>query len=278
MCQVFNQDQLHKLLDGLVVQPEKYIIPNKFLYERLKSIIRRHPHASLEYIFYQYQLNKKIHYTELLALFQKLSSECYISYVMFINNLCPGKIFFLSDEVRRVLTSSLEHIIESNKVPITGQNRIMQALYRMKQSRLTKEMLDIRFSLSFPASEVLDNIDYFLNCADTIADLPEFVEIYFPEEDIMPLGPQLENYKLNPFGLKYIKHLITTDKKQQIRKKIKHFIQVYPVEFYAKQAFAVYITLGTSIPWDQHPFFLRIVANSYWEAKIQIRNKQISTT
>ncbi|MGI6066095.1 MAG: hypothetical protein ACOYI2_06340 [Bacillota bacterium] len=267
MCQ-YRSVPISQIMDNIISQRPEVFNKGNMLLERLKARIRQAPVTSLEYLFYQYRVTDKLTDQELTNLFHRIAPECYLSYVMFINSLCPGKLMLLETQVKNLLVSSLESALENCSVPLTGQNRIMQALVRLRQTGLPEEIQNLNLTLTFDPCEVINNLDYYLQDADTLADLPEFAEIYFPPEKIHPIALQLENYRLNPFGKKYIAHLIDTKVQETIKKTLEHFIENFPVKQCTKQAFAVLMTLGRLIPWEKHPFILRLVANSYWEQKV----------
>jgi len=86
------------------------------MFERLKSVIRQNPLASLEYLFWQYRITDKTNLLQVKRLFQELPSDCYLSYVLFINNLCPGKLVALEKNISDILISSLEYAVENCKI------------------------------------------------------------------------------------------------------------------------------------------------------------------
>lgn len=268
MCQP-DPYYIGKVVDGIINQPSEYFMENDFLFEKIKLIIRQIPVSSLVYLFDKYRITEKLPPAEVTRIFQKLSPYCYLSFAMFVNNLCAGKLMFMEKDIRRVLITSLEFALESHQIPLTGQNRVMQALLRLRNSTLPEEIQELKLTIPFDPGEVLSNIDCFLKNADALADLPEFSSIYFSKEQIRPIGSQLENHRLNPFGKKYIQQLVNNDTEIQkiIKRQLIKFINLYPFRFYTKQAFAVYITLGKTIPWENHPFIIRLIANSYWEQK-----------
>lgn len=261
MCQ-HRSVPISKIMDSIISQRPEVFNEGNMLVERLKTRIRQAPVTSLEYLFHQYRVTDKLTVQELTNLFHCISPECYLSYVMFINSLCPGKLMLLETDVKNLLVSSLEFALENCSVPLTGQNRIMQALVRLRQTGLPEEIQNLNLALTFDPCEVINNLDYYLKDADILADLPEFAEIYFPAEKVQPIALQLENYRLNPFGKNYIARLMDANQQETIKNQLEHFIKNFPVKQYTKQAFAVLMTLGRLIPWESHPFILRLVANS----------------
>lgn len=267
MCQS-APSYLPKVLDKIVSQPYCQLKEGTFLFERLKSAVCHAPVSSLEYLFYEYRITDKMDLSDISDLFQKLSPQCYLSFVMFINNLCPGKLMFMEEKIRELLTCPLEHVLETGQIPLTGQNRIMQALIKLKKSTFIEEVSGLDFPIPFDPCEVINHIDYYLKESDILADLPEFMTVYFSPEQVNPIAFQVESHKLNPFGKKFIEKLLNEERQNMIKNSLKTFISSYPVKLYTKQAFAIYVTLGKAIPWAEHPFILRLIINSYWEHKV----------
>jgi hypothetical protein len=121
----------------------------------------------------------------------------------------------------------------------------------------------------FNSEEIVENITTYLKDSEILADLACFSKIYFSKQELAPIENQLQTKSFNKFTQQFINNkLLTPTKKEMILNKLQEFIAEYPLRNQAKQAYAIYLTLGKSIPWKKHPFIKRLLINSHLETRV----------
>ncbi|MDA8441599.1 MAG: hypothetical protein M0Z55_04410 [Peptococcaceae bacterium] len=121
-------------------------------------------------------------------------------------------------------------------------------------------------NLPFLPQEVAWNLTLYFTPSVILADYPEFKHLYFLPAELIPLALELENYKLSPRSNLYLKKLLHATRKSAIETSLLNFAQTFPLILHAKWAYAIYLSLAQG-EVSAHPFVLRLLTNSYWEAK-----------
>ncbi|MDH7576353.1 MAG: hypothetical protein QHH75_00755 [Bacillota bacterium] len=120
---------------------------------------------------------------------------------------------------------------------------------------------------------MIANLPFYLEKADLLAELPQFSSIYFTTDELSCFLNSLQSYRLTQENEASLEKLLSAPRKKQILNELFHFTRTFPLIRNAKQAFAIYISLGEIIPWTRHPFMRRLLAVSYQEAKVSLFKK-----
>lgn len=160
--------------------------------------------------------------------------------------------------------------------------RLIRYLEQIKLSPLPQEddslhpnLLRIRILAStsgvFPFSPtyIQENLVRFLESSDCLADLPEFQAIAFNPAEIEPLASDLAVYRLSPHSRRYVQNLFHPERRESVLSVLAYIAKNYPLLGTCRQAYALMLSLDKPELWSHHPFALRLIANRYWEYRLQ---------
>ncbi len=122
----------------------------------------------------------------------------------------------------------------------------------------------------FPFSPmyIQEHLFQFLESSESVADLPELAVIAFSEDEISPLTLDLLRYKLHPHSRRYIQNLFYLERREAILSVLAYVAKNYPLLGTRRQAYSLMLSLDNSKVWSQHPFCLRLIANRFWEFRL----------
>lgn len=196
-------------------------------------------------------------------------------------SLSSGLHLFQSEQENEIqIHSKLKAIKETVKeylneclvlnLDLTGKMLLYKTLDELCAGDLLALLKEDNASRDLTFEEVRENLPEYLLHAVNLADFPEFIPIYFTCEELALIAKQLKINKYNQNTIDYLRLLLTDQKKAQILYKLDDFITQVPLHQLAKYAYAVKISLGTSYPWEKHPFIKRLFTNSYLEYLIRM--------
>lgn len=125
----------------------------------------------------------------------------------------------------------------------------------------------------FSPQSIQENLSKFLECADVLADLPEFKVISFTRDEIAPLDSELKRYRLNPLSRRYVQNLFHRNRREAILSVLAYIGKNYPLLGTCRQAYALILSLDNPERWDKHPFCLRLIVNRFWEYQVEADNQ-----
>ncbi|SHI07126.1 hypothetical protein [Desulfosporosinus lacus] len=182
----------------------------------------------------------------------------------------------LSDDILRLLPSWEQQALEGNEV-LAGLIQYMsqQSLSFIKNQKIIQaNLLRIRILastpgiISFPATEIQENLINFLKSSDILADLPELEVVSFSANEIKPLSSDLARFRLTPHSRRYIQNLFHPERREAILSVLAHITKNYPLISTCRQAYALMLSLDNPDIWGNHPFCVRLIANRFWDNKI----------
>lgn len=271
------------IFDSLCSYSPAELEENKFYLSRLKQLIDKNPQQFFNQLFFDYywqsdqlELMTVIKRLRLVADQIKMPILNYLIYLeqpynSALNNFTEQKeLCQFIRKIRATLKDLIKKEITHNQTSQKTQPKIKTGLKHVNQFDTYAER---RFEIAdrgFNSREVIENISNYLSKAQPLADLAYFDDLYFCREKLKPIRNQLNQRSFNKFIQKFIKNkLLTTSKKEKILNHLQNFITQSFLDQQSKRAYAVYLTLGISIPWEKHHFTKRLILNSHLEAKIK---------
>ncbi|MGF7186672.1 hypothetical protein GGQ84_002797 [Desulfitispora alkaliphila] len=281
VCQQLPDKEFDKLLDQFFQEPDNQIVEAK-----VKAQLLRFPNNAFSYLFFNYfMLQGKVNQYQLEKRLFPLAHDVYLGIMIFINRLYSIELNQLNFEsldgeeaenirfqyVKRFSRAMLLKALGSEKVPLTGKNRIKKTLEKMLTMYKVVQANKLKERLPFDNEEVLGQLNRYLNGADVLADAPEFITTYFSSQELEPIIEHLRMRKINAFSRRYLERLIDENKKKQINRVLQKIIFEQPEINHAKKAYVIYITLnnGADNSWVDHPFMRRFILNSYLENAVE---------
>ncbi|GAB6171045.1 hypothetical protein JCM15765_05230 [Paradesulfitobacterium aromaticivorans] len=121
----------------------------------------------------------------------------------------------------------------------------------------------------FSPTYIQENLVRFLESSDCLADLPEFQAIAFSRQEIEPLSSDLSVYHLSPHSRRFVQNLYYAERCEAVLSILAYIAKNYPLLGTCRQAYALMLSLDKPEIWSHHPFSLRLIANRYWEYRLQ---------
>ncbi|MHB1405205.1 MAG: hypothetical protein ACYCV0_06405 [Desulfitobacteriaceae bacterium] len=121
----------------------------------------------------------------------------------------------------------------------------------------------------FSPTYIQENLARFLESSDCLADLPEFQAVAFSSQEIEPLSSDLAIYHLSPHSRRFVQNLYYADRRETVLSILAYIAKNYPLLGTCRQAYALMLSLDKPEIWSHHPFSLRLIANRYWEKRLQ---------
>lgn len=121
----------------------------------------------------------------------------------------------------------------------------------------------------FSPTYIQENLVRFLESSDCLADLPEFQAVAFSLQEIEPLSSDFAVYRLSPHSRRYVQNLLYPERQEAILSVLAYIAKNYPLLGTCRQAYALMLSLDKPEIWSHHPFPLRLIANRYWEYRLQ---------
>ncbi|MCB8816933.1 hypothetical protein [Desulfosporosinus shakirovi] len=182
----------------------------------------------------------------------------------------------LADDILRLLPSWEQQALEGNEVLARLiQYMSYQSLSSIKNQKIIQaNLLRIQILastpgiISFPATEIQENLIKFLQSSDILADLPELEVVSFSANEIKPLSSDLTRFRLTPHSRRYIQNLFHSERREAILSVLAHITKSYPLLSTCRQAYALMLSLDNPEIWGNHPFCVRLIANRFWDNKI----------
>ncbi|WP_366921906.1 hypothetical protein MFMK1_002326 [Metallumcola ferriviriculae] len=276
-------EQLETLFDRIFLTQQPSA--DRFSVYRFYQLLDQEPINTLEVLFFNYHWRQeKINYSVMKGFFLRHSPHIYHALTKFAVPLernylyaCLEKDFF-SKQVSFLAT--LRNLIKDTLKCITDNTTVnskdaARTLRNMKHTDNIALQVKENLRIPFDSITVLDDVETFANGAEVLADLSQMRCAYFSPAAVVSFPPTDENIGATPFLSRHLQQLLTPKKKEQICQVLKSIIENHPLPDLVKQALALYMTLmGDDIPWQKHPFILRLYYNSYWHWKVQqIRDK-----
>jgi hypothetical protein len=259
--------QFNSLLSRLERFPD-----NDLLWQQVKKLIKQEPEACCCRIFF-HRLGKAGSPMESLLQDRGLDifSEILLFYRTFLDKTqLHGDIWGTGQELWQILqfleiwSIDLRKVLPSAKLALL--DGVLAQLRSVSATRtIPRELTEL--NLPFLPHEVAWNLAMYLTPAAKLADYPQFTHVHFLPTELIPLAFDLENYKLSPFNERYLETLLHDTRKSAIKACLLNFAQTFPLVLQGKWAYAVYLSLDHG-EWCKHPFVRRLLANSYWEARL----------
>ncbi|KXS43803.1 MAG: hypothetical protein AWU54_915 [Candidatus Frackibacter sp. T328-2] len=281
MCR--RNDFSFSIFDSLYNQPMNEIEENNFYLLKLEKLIKNNPKETLNYLFfnYYYPRRKDLNLEKFERILRLVIDRTYLQVINYINYLEEPYKNALENfdqyqllckfikKIRSKLRRLLEEMLYDEETPRAVKGVIKNGIYKMaKFDAYAKRKLQTA-EHEFDSEEIVNNITEYLQDSEALADLAYFSQLYFSQSKIKPIENQLQTKSLNKFTQQFLKkQLLNPHKKEKILNRLKKFIDEYPLREQAKQAYAIYLTLGKSIPWEKHPFIKRLLINSHLEARV----------
>lgn len=163
-----------------------------------------------------------------------------------------------------VLVHFIKHLEKAQISPLPAEEKIIKSnLQRIRILAATPGMFP------FSPQYIQENLLRFLESSDTIADLPEFNIVSFTREEITPLEVELVRYRLHPHSRRYVQNLMYSERREAILAVLAYIAKNYPLLGTCRQAYALMLSLDNSEIWSKHPFCLRLIANRFWEYRLE---------
>lgn len=147
--------------------------------------------------------------------------------------------------------------------------------FPLEDNSIHPNLLRIRILASTPGvfpfspTYIQENLVRFLESSDCLADLPEFQVVAFRAEEIESLASDLALYRLSPHSRRYVQNLFHPERQEAILSVLAYIAKNYPLLGTCRQAYALMLSLDKPEIWSHHPFALRLIANRYWEYRLQ---------
>ncbi len=245
---------------------------NDILWQQVKKLIKEHPEDCCYLIFF----NRLGEGSPIRHILKQRGLEILPELMLFYHAFLDkthlyGDIWGGGQEFWQILQFlevwSLDHVHKLPPAKAAQLDRILRQLRSVSASRIIpRELNDL--NLPFLPHEVAWNLAMYLTPAQKLADYPQFSHVYFLPIELVPLAFDLENYNLSPFNENYLETLLHSTRKGAIKACLLNFAQTFPLVLQAKWAYAVYLSLDQG-QWSKHPFIRRLLANSYWEARLK---------
>ncbi|SJZ93339.1 hypothetical protein [Selenihalanaerobacter shriftii] len=271
------------IFDSLYNQPLSELQENNFHLLKFEQLLKKKPKETLNYLFfsYYYPQRNELKIEKIENILRLIIDKTYLQIISYMNYLEePYKTALenfdqyqdLCNFVKRIrskLRRLIEELLWDEDLPRAVKGVIKNGIYKIaKFDAYAKRKLETAES-EFDSEEIVENITTYLKDSEVLADLAYFKELYFSPNQLTPIKSQLQLRSFNEFAYKFLKEeLLTPSIKEKIIDQLNKFINEYPLRDQAKQAYAIYLTLGKAIPWEKHPFIRRIVVNSHLEAKV----------
>lgn len=122
----------------------------------------------------------------------------------------------------------------------------------------------------FPFSPmyIQEHLFKFLESSESVADLPELAVIAFSEDEILPLTSDLLRYKLHPHSRRFVQNLFYLERREAILSVLAFVAKTYPLLGTRRQAYSLMLSLDNPEVWSTHSFCLRLIANRFWELRL----------
>ena len=161
-----------------------------------------------------------------------------------------------------VLAALIQHMAKHSLRFMKNEKMIQANLQRIRILASTPGIF------SFPPLEIQEHLVHFLQASDVLADLPELEVVSFSLDEITPLAADLTRSRLSLHSRRYIQNLFHTERREAILSVLAHIAKDYPLRSTCRQAYALMLSLDNPDIWAKHPFCLRLIANRFWEYKL----------
>lgn len=161
-----------------------------------------------------------------------------------------------------VIAGLIQHMAQSSPCFIKHEAMIQANLLRIRILASTHGIF------SFPAIEIQEHLEQFLQTSDLLADLPELEVVSFSVDEIAPLASDLTRFRLSPHSRRYIQNLFHAERREALLSVLAHIAKNYPLLSTCQKAYALMLSLDNPDLWGRHPFCLRLVANRFWDYEL----------
>lgn len=165
-------------------------------------------------------------------------------------------------EGNEVLAALIQYMIKRSPHFLKKEKIIQANLLRIRILASTPGIF------SFSPLEIQENLTQFLQKSEVLADLPELEVVSFAVEEVTPLATDLKRFRLSPHSRRYVQNLFHPIRREAILSVLAYIAKVYPLASTRRQAYALMLSLDNPDNWGKHPFCLRLIANRFWEYKL----------
>lgn len=176
---------------------------------------------------------------------------CFLPY--WEQQACDGNV---------VIAPLIKYITQSSPRFIKHEKMIHANLLRIQILASTHGIF------SFPAIEIQERLEEFLQTSDLLADLPELDIVSFSVDEVAPLASDLTRFRLSPHSRRYIQNLFHAQRREAMLSVLAHMAKNYPLLSTCQKAYALMLSLDNPDLWGRHPFCLRLVANRFWDYQL----------
>jgi|GEM_PF-6803452 len=277
-------DHLSALLENLLASQDGPQV-SSISVARFRKLVAKTPHQVLDHLFaVATGSRERVKEEKAIELLASLAKTLWKTLTDYLERLdldvirCsePPSLSNLScaalHEARAICREALRLASTQQEIPTAVRHQIEQSLFR--STCFDGFLIDKRaLALPFDGREVAVNLIKYLRVSASIAEFPEFLPLHLQADEISLLGPDLNDDGPLPAASPKLERILTPIRKQQILDHLAAFAQNYPIADVAKQAYAVYLTLGEGGPWSSHPFVRQLVILSYQEYRVKQLNK-----
>lgn len=161
-----------------------------------------------------------------------------------------------------VIAALIQYMAQSSPHFLKAEKMIHANLLRIRILAATHGIF------SFPALEIQERLEQFLQTSDLLADLPELEAVSFSTDEIVPLASDLTRFRLSPHSRRYIQNLFHADRREAVLSVLAHIAKNYPLLSTCQKAYALMLSLDNPDIWGRHPFCLRLIANRFWDYEL----------
>lgn len=161
-----------------------------------------------------------------------------------------------------VIAALIQHIAQTSPRLVKNEKMIQANLLRIQILASTPGIF------SFPAIEIQERLEQFLQRSDLLADLPELEVVSFSGDEIEPLAHDLTRFRLSPHSRRYIDNLFHTERREAMLSVLAHIAKNYPLLHTCQKAYALMLSLDNPDIWGRHPFCIRLIANRFWDYQL----------
>lgn len=167
-----------------------------------------------------------------------------------------------------VIASLIQYMAKSAPHSIKNEKLIHANLLRIRILASTHGIF------SFPAIEIQERLEQFLQTSDLLADLPELEVVSFSTDELSPLASDLTSFRLSPHSRRYLQNLFHPERRETVLSVLAYIAKNYPLIFTCQKAYALMLSLDNPEIWGRNPFCLRLIANRFWDYQL---SKSIET-
>ena len=163
-----------------------------------------------------------------------------------------------------VLAQLIRYLEQTSLSPYKDEDSSLRS--QLQRLRL---LADTPGAFPFNPEDIQENLLRFLESAEALADLPELEVVHFGREEIAPLASSLREHHLTPHSRRYIQNLFYPERREAILAVLAYIAKNYPLLLTCRQAYALMLSLDDTASWGEHPFCLRLVANRFWDYRLE---------